>query len=354
MNDEAAFLAAIRATPNDPTDRLVFADWLDERNDARGELIRIEEEMRELPVYSDRYWQLKPRRNELRARAAPDWLEAMRYGTDCPPTFRHGVPDGWKERWRLIREFLERWEELPLGDVGGRADEIRETESHLGRTLPASVREWVAFAHDVRRSSTYHDVLRDVYQMRDLDGFPAVSLLLQCEGDYHWAVRHADLALPDPPVCGFHWDFDNRDETFVPERHNPIHPTLTAFVLGYVWGYTSGQGGGFGTEVADSASLIRQLETTFPFRSRFGGAEIFETANILVRLYPMRQGRGSSRRARSARLIVEVARPLPREAIPAFLWEHTRNGGSFHGLFIPDHGPNDPPADPAADPEIPF
>ena len=49
MNDEAAFLAAIRATPNDPTDRLVFADWLDERNDARGELIRIEEECGNFP-----------------------------------------------------------------------------------------------------------------------------------------------------------------------------------------------------------------------------------------------------------------------------------------------------------------
>ena len=30
MNDEAAFLSAIEATPDDDTLRLVFADWLDE------------------------------------------------------------------------------------------------------------------------------------------------------------------------------------------------------------------------------------------------------------------------------------------------------------------------------------
>ena len=61
------FLRAIEAEPGDRTRRLVFADWLDERADPRGELIRVEEEMRTLPAFSDRFWELKPRRNELRA-----------------------------------------------------------------------------------------------------------------------------------------------------------------------------------------------------------------------------------------------------------------------------------------------
>lgn len=34
MNEEAAFVAAIRATPADNTSRLVYADWLDEHNRA--------------------------------------------------------------------------------------------------------------------------------------------------------------------------------------------------------------------------------------------------------------------------------------------------------------------------------
>ena len=50
--------------------------------------------MRQLPVFSDGYWLLKARRKELRAKAPTGWLETMGYGTDCPPTFAHGVPDG--------------------------------------------------------------------------------------------------------------------------------------------------------------------------------------------------------------------------------------------------------------------
>jgi uncharacterized protein (TIGR02996 family) len=328
MNIEASFLAPIRAAPSDVALRLVYADWLEERNDPRGELVRVEEEMSQLAVFSDQYWRLKPRRNELRTQARPDWLEAMHYGTDCQPIFRHGVPDGWKERWRLVREFIDQWHRLPLPDVGGRTDQICEIEVRLGRTLPPSVREWVAFAHDVRRSANYHDVLRDVYQMQELDGFSAISLLLECEGGYIWAVRHGDLAIPDPPVYGFHWDFENEDEsTFVPDQANPIAPTVSAFAFGYVLA-TDGKGGGFGTDIAEARSLIRNLETTFTVRCRFGQKEIFEGENILVQLQPTDRPSGT-------RISVKVAKPLPREAIPPFLWDCTHNGGWFQGMFDP-------------------
>ncbi|MBY0231483.1 MAG: TIGR02996 domain-containing protein [Gemmataceae bacterium] len=125
MSDEKALLAAIAADPCDALARLAYADWLEERGDARAELVRIEEEMARLAPFSDRYWKLKPRRNELRAASDEDWLEAMRYGTDCPPLFAHGVPEGVKERWRLVREFVERWHKEPMPDVGGRAAEGR-------------------------------------------------------------------------------------------------------------------------------------------------------------------------------------------------------------------------------------
>jgi uncharacterized protein (TIGR02996 family) len=41
MNDEAAFMAAILAAPDDDAPRLVFADWLDERGDRRAEWLRL-------------------------------------------------------------------------------------------------------------------------------------------------------------------------------------------------------------------------------------------------------------------------------------------------------------------------
>jgi formylglycine-generating enzyme len=41
MHDEQAFLQAMQEKPDDTTLRLVFADWLEERGDHRGELIRL-------------------------------------------------------------------------------------------------------------------------------------------------------------------------------------------------------------------------------------------------------------------------------------------------------------------------
>jgi len=41
MHDEQAFLQAMQENPEDTALRLVFADWLEERGDARGELIRL-------------------------------------------------------------------------------------------------------------------------------------------------------------------------------------------------------------------------------------------------------------------------------------------------------------------------
>jgi len=230
------FLRAIEQQPGERTVRLVYADWLDERDDPRGELIRIEEEMRQVPVFADRFWELKPRRNELRAAAGAEWCGRMRYGTECEPVFRHGIPDGWRERWRLIREFTERWHRIPLGDVGGRQQEIAEAEARLSRTLPPSVREWVAFAHDVLQSSD-SSLLRDGFGgLGEVPGHPALSLLEQAEGDLHWAVLNEDLGLADPPVRGYFLDYDRPGREFVLSGQNPLNDSVPAFVFDYLWG----------------------------------------------------------------------------------------------------------------------
>jgi uncharacterized protein (TIGR02996 family) len=41
---EWGFLLSVQATPNDPVPRLVYADWLDERGDPRGQTLRQEVE----------------------------------------------------------------------------------------------------------------------------------------------------------------------------------------------------------------------------------------------------------------------------------------------------------------------
>ena len=138
MSTEKDFLAAIKADSDDRAKRLIYADWLEEHGDQRAELIRIEEEMRSIAIYGDKYWKLKPRRNELRKAAKKSWRQSMKYGTDYEPVFRE-IPDGWKERWRLIREFAERWFGVPMGDVGGQREEISKIERKEQLSLPPSL-----------------------------------------------------------------------------------------------------------------------------------------------------------------------------------------------------------------------
>jgi uncharacterized protein (TIGR02996 family) len=51
---EAALLAAIRAAPDDDAPRLVYADWLTERGDPRGELITLQCRAEEDPQIAER------------------------------------------------------------------------------------------------------------------------------------------------------------------------------------------------------------------------------------------------------------------------------------------------------------
>ena len=78
--------------------------------------------------------------------------------------------------------------------------------------------------------------------------------------------------------------------------------------------------------------LIRQLTAAFPVRSQFDGLRVFEKRNMIVLL-------GVSPYAEPGdtelHIQVEVWKPLPKREVPAFLWELTRNGGAFHGMFIP-------------------
>jgi uncharacterized protein (TIGR02996 family) len=108
MNEEDGFVAAILADPRDDTPRLVFADWLEERGDPRGEFLRISlrlealfkedppEEMRAKVRRVREIAKLQKRLRELREIVPLDWalklfrgsIECCGYelddGTDCP------------------------------------------------------------------------------------------------------------------------------------------------------------------------------------------------------------------------------------------------------------------------------
>ncbi len=70
---EAAFHEAIRQSPRDDVPRLVYADWLDEQGDPRGEFIRIQCERARLPWYDPRCRPLLRRERELLAEHRVAW-----------------------------------------------------------------------------------------------------------------------------------------------------------------------------------------------------------------------------------------------------------------------------------------
>jgi uncharacterized protein (TIGR02996 family) len=71
--DEEAFLAAIHDSPADDTNRLIYADWLEERDDRRGEFLRAAVAARSAAAGIDLPQQVQ-HLSELRPAVSPDWV----------------------------------------------------------------------------------------------------------------------------------------------------------------------------------------------------------------------------------------------------------------------------------------
>jgi len=78
MPREPELLQAILANPDDDALRLIYADWLEEHNDARGEFIRVQIELATLPRTHPDYRQVWNRELELIRTHKEEWFGAMR------------------------------------------------------------------------------------------------------------------------------------------------------------------------------------------------------------------------------------------------------------------------------------
>jgi uncharacterized protein (TIGR02996 family) len=338
MSHCQSFLDAIAAQPADRNLRLIYADWLEERGDLGGELILIEEEMRRLPVWADRFWELKPRRNELRERVDSSWRETLGYGLDVPPTFAHGIPDGWRERWRLIREFTERWYGVPMPDVGGRRDKVQVLEDRRQHPLPAALQEWVAFRHDGQEHFRLLNRSFDesTFALRQWEG--ELEIEFKPLPPRNWYVRASDMGSSlETPVCG-HPD----PPVF---RDGQMTPRLTALALRWMTVSTRGKCGGFTHSVEQPERLVGHLTRSFsivcpcPESSRPTDT-FFEAENIFVIL---RRGQDGLKNE-YCDVIVEIGRLVRLESIPAFLLDLLPTASHRHGIFaLPSDPPDDSP-----------
>lgn len=78
MTAQSEFLAEIVASPGDLTARLIYADWLEEQGDPRGEFIRIQCELSEPSEDFDRREVLDRRQDHLRRLHERDWTGIIR------------------------------------------------------------------------------------------------------------------------------------------------------------------------------------------------------------------------------------------------------------------------------------
>lgn len=78
MSEHAAFVEEIRRNPDDVVPRLIYADYLEETGDARGELIRVQCELHDLPDGDPQKAALFNRERELFDQHGERWVQPLR------------------------------------------------------------------------------------------------------------------------------------------------------------------------------------------------------------------------------------------------------------------------------------
>lgn len=144
MSDDAAFLAAIRAAPDDDLPRLVYADWLDESGRAEAAFLRAEYALAALPLGSPMWHVGFAGLQRITAGLSSDWQRAARR---YPPS--HWLAAAARSAWMRIEAVLRATapDLLAALPAGASPEAIAAAERHLGVELPADVRETYA-AHD--------------------------------------------------------------------------------------------------------------------------------------------------------------------------------------------------------------
>lgn len=96
MTDDSDFIRAILARPDDGTLRHVYADWLEERGDPRGEFLRLDDQQAHAKD-AKQFLAQHERLQALRKEIAPSWLAQMSRSKIelCEVPFRFQCPKQW-------------------------------------------------------------------------------------------------------------------------------------------------------------------------------------------------------------------------------------------------------------------
>lgn len=106
MSIDDEFIQTIIASPDDDIPRLVYADWLDEQADPRGEFIRIQCELAKMPEADPRRWDMELRQGRLmRWYGWQWWYEPFAPDMQRPVFHRGFVEDTELKVQAILQDF---------------------------------------------------------------------------------------------------------------------------------------------------------------------------------------------------------------------------------------------------------
>lgn len=103
--DELPFIREILFDVDDEGPRWVYADWLEERGDSRGEFLRLDMQVYQEDLATSQLTEISRRRTELVAQIDPQWMmllaQAPIESCQQKAEFKFLCP----QRWRNLRPF---------------------------------------------------------------------------------------------------------------------------------------------------------------------------------------------------------------------------------------------------------
>jgi uncharacterized protein (TIGR02996 family) len=176
MGIEDAFLCDILAHPDDDAPRLIYADWLEERNDPRGEFIRVQCALAQLSDEDSRRWPLEEREQDLLREHQTKWLPQS-IGT-IPYVFRRGFVEQialQAHEFLTVAEAL--FEQAPIRHVS-----LRERPYSAGIPptfdipMLQAIAQWPRLAQ-LRELSLPHGFCLHGHELRSLSASPYLDNL---------------------------------------------------------------------------------------------------------------------------------------------------------------------------------
>lgn len=224
---EQQFLAEIKASPRQLDRRMIYADWLEERGDARAEFIHIWHEMESASLlpWSLKFEKLFRTRQTLRQEIDEEWLKQMGYFHQHSPMFTERPPNR-DSLWRLLRLFVDLWHRTPATSELIPERILDSTEQRLAVKLPAAIRE-------VYRHFGLMKIGNQLIDPADLQINSSRQFLCFWSWDAggpHWGVSVADLGMDNPPISGYF----NDDPTIPTARAASVVDFVASGVLSEV------------------------------------------------------------------------------------------------------------------------